>query len=43
MKRGVFGAAAFFKQLIISGVNPLFDKLRLSGVIVKDKVQEVCF
>ena len=33
----------FSKQLIISGVNLLFDKLRVSGVIVKDKVQEVCF
>ena len=41
-KRGVW-SGCFFKQLIISGVNPLFDKLRLSGVIVKDKVQEVCF
>ena len=30
----------FSKQLIISGVNLLFDKLRLSGILIKDKVQE---
>lgn len=33
----------FSKQLIISGVNLLFDRLRLSGVPIKDNVQEVCF
>ena len=43
MKKGVFGWVCFSKQLIISGVNLLFDKLRVLSPLVKDNVQEVCF